>query len=72
MERVSAERAALVLIGNDRLPCRTCGEPHEYRQACTQNHMMTWAHPDDGHAYRQVSAAEFARQVLAETHEEDD
>jgi hypothetical protein len=67
----SSERAALVLIANDRLPCEKCGKPHDYRPE-GGGVRWTWAHPDDGHQYRPITPQQFARDTLASTSESDD
>ncbi len=58
---------ALVAIRDGKLPCKECGEPHEYRATTCDNprHASagTWA-ADDGHAYQRITPDEYARQVL--------
>jgi hypothetical protein len=45
------------------MPCRECGEVHEYRPLGDGSATRTWA-ARDGHFYHSMTDAEFAEYVL--------
>ena len=58
---------ALRMIAEERRPCSECGKPHELRRYEHRWNEITWADPNDGHGYRQVSPEYLAAIVLSNT-----
>lgn len=56
---MSANQLRPGLIERGKVPCLTCGKPHNLRRSQKQadrREWGTWAHPKDGHAYWRMSA----------------
>jgi hypothetical protein len=51
------------IAGRHNMPCRECGEVHEYRPLGDGSATRTWA-ARDGHFYHSMTDAEFAEYVL--------
>lgn len=44
------------IVQRGTVPCLECGKPHDARHEIGSKFWGSWASPDDGHAYKKMSA----------------
>lgn len=62
---MNALKALRLIADGGSRPCRQCGRAHDLRPGVpTPKHYGSWADPDDGHHYSEMSVQEFAQKVV--------